>query len=175
MALLGGAALLLPANIAVAHERDHPAPVDCTTVRMALPPELAGWGSGGPAKAAKSRGSVATASLTVGRGVDATLSPTKKVRYVLRPEKTGMAGSYGGMFSFSVQEAGTYRVALGSGAWIDVVRGGKAVASSAHGHGPQCTQVRKMVDFPLSPGRHVLQIAASHSDDVPVMIARLPQ
>ncbi|ABE63535.1 hypothetical protein Nham_2757 [Nitrobacter hamburgensis X14] len=60
-----------------------------------------------------------------------------------------------------VREAGTYRVALDSAAWIDLVRGRQAVISIAHGHGPACTGIRKIVDFPLAPGLYTLQIAAN--------------
>ena len=82
--------------------------------------------------------------------------------------------SHGGLVGFSVTEAGTYRVALGSGAWIDVVRGGKAAASTAHGHGPACSGVRKTVDFPLTPGRYILQIAGNGTPSIAVMVTRLP-
>ncbi len=65
-------------------------------------------------------------------------------------------------------------MALGSGAWIDILKGGKAVASTAHGHGPDCTGIRKMVDFPLTPGRYTLQIAANGEAALPLLVARLP-
>jgi homogentisate 1,2-dioxygenase len=65
-------------------------------------------------------------------------------------------------------------VALGSGAWIDVLKGKAAMASVAHGHGPDCSGIRKMVDFRLSPGRYTLQIAANGEQTLPLMIARLP-
>ncbi|HEX7858229.1 MAG TPA: homogentisate 1,2-dioxygenase [Sphingobium sp.] len=153
---------------------EHRAPVDCSLVRMALPPELAGWSSRAPAPAAKDKGGLKKAALTVGKAVDAGLMRTSDVRYILRPEKPGGSVSYGGMFGFTISEAGTYRVALGSGAWIDLVKDGKAVESSNHGHGPDCTGVRKMVDFPLVPGRYVLQLAANGGEGLPVMIAKLP-
>lgn len=103
-------------------------------------------------------------------GIEAALIQTGEVRYVTRPEKPGGSGLY----AFTVTEAGTYRIALGSGAWIDVLKDGQAITSTAHGHGPDCTDVRKMVDFPLQPGRHVLQIAASGSPSLRLLLARLP-
>ena len=57
-------------------------------------------------------------------------------------------------------------------AWVDVVRAGRALASSAHGHGPACTGIRKIVDFRLQPGRYVLQVSGGTSASVPVLIAR---
>lgn len=103
-----------------------------------------------------------------------SLLPTPKVSYPVRPEKPGGTVSYGGIVRFTVAEEGAWRVALGSGAWIDVIRDGKASPSIAHGRGPDCTGIRKMVDYRLSPGTYVLQIAANGSDTVTLMVARLP-
>ncbi|MFT3967507.1 MAG: homogentisate 1,2-dioxygenase [Sphingobium sp.] len=180
--IAAGAAMLLLGTGPVAaqgmpHEGAHEhaaAPVDCALARIAPPPELAGWNGRAPAPAARDAKGLKTAVLTVGRAVDARLARTADVRYVLRPEKPGGSVSYGGLFAFDVKEAGIYRVALGSGAWIDLLRDGKAIQSTNHGHGPDCTGIRKMVDFPLAPGRHVLQLAANGAETLPVMIARLP-
>lgn len=172
--ILGCAALLLMAGSASAQTMEHEAPVDCSLVRVALPPELAGWSERAVVPVAKDAKGVKKAVLSVGKAVDARLLRTSDVRYGLRPEKPGGSVSYGGLFGFAVKEAGTYRVALGSGAWIDVVKDGKAVASTNHGHGPDCSGVRKMVDFPLEPGRYVLQLAANGAETLPVMVARLP-
>ncbi len=157
----------------MAKEMDHPAP-DCSVVRVALPAELVGWSNRVLLKAAGDKAALGGAELSVGQAVDATLLQTSEVRYVLRPEKPGGSVSYGGMFGFTVKTAGTYRVALGAGAWIDVVKGSKSLASTAHGHGPDCSGVRKMVDFPLKPGRYVLQLAANGAETLPLMVVRLP-
>lgn len=95
------------------------------------------------------------------------------MRYVVPPEKPGKPATHGGLASFTVATPGTYRVALGAGAWVDVVRDGKAVASVAHGHGPACSTIRKMVDFRLTPGRYLLQIAGNADPVIPVMVAAL--
>ncbi|MET0364165.1 MAG: homogentisate 1,2-dioxygenase [Sphingobium sp.] len=167
-------ALVLAAGTAGAQGMGHEAPKDCSLVRVALPPELAGWSDRAPASAAKDAKGLKKAGLTIGKAVDARLVRTADVRYVLRPEKPGGSVSYGGLFGFSVREAGTYRIALGAGAWVDVVRDGKAVVSTSHGHGPDCSDVRKMVDFPLTPGRYVLQLSANGSESLPVAVVRLP-
>lgn len=140
----------------------------------APPAGLEGWPTRAPFAAATDTARLDTATLTQGRAVDATLARTPDVRYIARPEKPGGSVSYGGLFAFDVAEAGTYRVALGAGAWIDVLDGRKAVVSTSHGHGPDCSGIRKMVDFPLKPGRYVLQIAGNGSPTLPVMVARLP-
>jgi len=55
-----------------------------------------------------------------------------------------------------------------------VVSGGKAAASVAHSHGPDCSGVRKMVDFPLTPGTYTLQIAGSRQRAITVLVTPLP-
>ena len=139
-----------------------------------LPPGLAAWSNRQPLAAAKTSGAIRHAALQIGRAVDAKLAPTPEVKYPLRPEQKGGSVSYGGLFSLSVKQAGVYRVALGSGAWIDIVKAGKAVESVAHGPGPDCTGVRKMVDFPLKPGTYILQIAANGNPELPLLVTRIP-
>ena len=71
---------------------------------------------------------------------------------------------------------------LGSAAWIDVLRdptlGTSGVAppipSVAHAHGPDCTGLRKMVDFDLMPGRHLLQVVGNSTAVLPMMVVWMP-
>lgn len=108
--------------------------------------------------------------LVPGGAVRATLLPISGVTYAVPPAKPGAATSHGGILAFDVARAGRYRVALGAAAWIDVLRGTTPVASVTHGHGPGCSTIRKMVDFDLKPGRHLLQIAGSESAAVTLMM-----
>lgn len=134
--------------------------------------ELAPWSN--PVERAAAVSAPEQASLIVGEAAHLTLRPTPEVRYMSTPGKPGDASSFGGMVSFSVAELGTYRIALGAGAWIDVVGSGSAVASINHSRGPDCSGIRKMVDFPLGPGRYTLQIAGSGTPRIEVLIARIP-
>ncbi len=54
------------------------------------------------------------------------------------------------------------------------MQAGKSLSSVAHAHGPDCTGVRKMVDFRLSPGAYILQLSGATEASLPVMIVRLP-
>lgn len=166
--------LVLAVNGLSLPARAHAGDATCPPGASALPTELAGWTVRQPLTAATQASAEDGARLTIGRGVDAALSPTAEVRYGVRPEKPGGPGSYGGLFAFTVDQPGTYRVALGSGGWVDVVQGDRVIPSSAHGHGPECSGVRKMVDFSLRPGRYTLQIVASGQAALPLMVARLP-
>lgn len=165
-----GLALAVPLSGAPAQHDAH----NCAAVSATLPADLAGWNARSPIDAASDVKGLRRATLEIGRAADASLKSTRELRYVTRPEKPGGSVSYGGLFTFTVERAGTYRVALGSGAWIDVLKGRKAVTSTAHGHGPDCSGIRKMVDFPLKPGRYTLQVAANGEPTLPLMIARLP-
>jgi hypothetical protein len=162
-------ALLVSASAAPAQQQAAACPAD-----PVIPLEFAGWSSRTPMVAASKPSQLDKAALAAGHAIDAQLSRTSDVRYVTRPEKPGGTVSYGGMYSFKVERAGTYRIALASAAWIDVLRGKTAVESSSHGHGPDCSGIRKMVDFPLQPGRYVIQIAANGAQVLPFMILRLP-
>ncbi|KQX25910.1 homogentisate 1,2-dioxygenase [Sphingomonas sp. Root50] len=168
-----GAGMALLISAPALAQMEPPAPADCTTP-VPPPAEMAGWTGRTPLVAASDAGQLSMATLAIGRGVDAALSPTADMRYVVRPEKPGGSVSHGGLFGFTIAAAGTYRIAIGSGAWIDVLREGKAVESTAHGHGPACSGIRKMVDFTLRPGRYVLQIAANGSPTLPLLLTRLP-
>lgn len=146
----------------------------CPGGAQPIPAELAGWAHRASITAAADAKGLAAARLVPGKGANAVLRRTSTIDYVVRPEKPGGSVSYGGLFAFSVPAAGTYRIALSSGAWIDVLKAKKAVESTAHGHGPDCSDIRKMVDFPLAKGDYVLQIAANGTPDLSLLVTRLP-
>jgi hypothetical protein len=170
---LATVAFVLPLIMSGLAHGDEPMamPTECSSI-VQPKGELAPWSNAAPlAAAGEARPQPA---LAIGQTADVTLLPTPQVHYPLRPEKPGGSVSFGGLIGVVVKDAATYRVALSSGAWIDLVRDGKAVTSIAHGHGPACTSVRKMVDFPLTPGRYTLQLGANGEAQMKVLIARLP-
>lgn len=170
MLIAGAAPLLMVANASAAQPAADPA----CAAPAELPAALAGWTSATPLKAAADYDSSRRAALVPGKAAAIALLQTPKVRYPVRPEKPGGTVSFGGVLRFTVADEGVWRVALGSGAWIDVVKDGKASESVAHGRGPACTGIRKMVDYRLAPGTYALQVAANGSETVTLMVARLP-
>ncbi|RYY24291.1 MAG: hypothetical protein EOP62_17465 [Sphingomonadales bacterium] len=62
------------------------------------------------------------------------------------------AGSTG--IGFRIETAGDYGIALDQAGWIDVAKAGASapLKSVAHGHGPECSSIRKIVRFTLEPG-----------------------
>lgn len=94
--------------------------------------------------------------------------------FVIDPERWPEPGTFAGMFSFDAPAAGTYKVSVSVGAWIDIVAGDDLVASDAFGHGPECTSIRKVVQFPLQAGVHVLQLSGNPTDSIAVMVSYKP-
>lgn len=167
--------LMVAVATSVAAQTPTPVPVEiCRGAAPALPTELAAWKTRLKATAAVEPAGLATARLTSGKAIDAQLSPGAKVHFGDGPSRAKDVGDHAGLFAFSVDQPGSYRVALGSGGWVDVLEDGKAVASSAHGHGPDCSGIVKMVDFPLKAGEHILQIEGSKEATVGLLVVRLP-
>jgi len=123
-------------------------------------------------KAATASPELEPARLSLDQAATVTLHPGNDVRFVIAPEKPGAAGSYGGMLSLDVRDAGTYQVALSAGAWLDMVQDGSSVPSTGHEHGGQCPGLRKTVTFPLKPGRHVIQLSGNREDTIRVVVSR---
>lgn len=136
--------------------------------------ELAPWSATIGLEAAGSTSSMPRSRLAIGQAARLTLLPAAEVRYPVSPGKPGGSVSYGGLVEIEVREAGTYRVAVASAAWIDIIREREPVTSIAHGHGPDCSGIRKMVTFPLAPGRYTLQISANSEPQTTVLVVRIP-
>ena len=60
--------------------------------------------------------------------------------------------------SVRIAEAGKYGVAADSKVWIDLVANGKPLTSVGHGHGPDCSGIRKVVWFNLAAGEYELAL-----------------
>lgn len=142
----------------------------CPATPAPLPPELAGWSPTTPVSATPSGDGL----LPVGHGATATLRPSPQVTLAAPVARPPAADTASGVFTFTVPTTGRYRVALGNAAWVDVVRAGTALPSVAHGHGTDCSPVRKMVDYDLQPGRYRLQVVGSATPVVTLIVARLP-
>ena len=160
-------------TLAAAQATPMPGPAVCAAPGR-LPPELAGWATPRAVTAAVTRAELGDATLPLGTAGRATLSPTPRVAYPVQPGHAGTAATYGGLVAFTATEAGTYRVALSGPAWIDMVAEGKTVESPAHGHVPDCTGIRKQVDFALMPGRYLLEVSDAAEPVIELLVARLP-
>lgn len=123
-----------------------------------VPAELRGFANPAPA------GTI----LVPGRAVRVKL--VQDARLAVAPEKAPAAGSFAGSFPVTVARAGRYRVAVDGPYWIDVVRGGAALVSAAHGHAPGCSGARKLVGYDLSPGRYSIQLSGAPAAGAVMML-----
>jgi len=134
-----------------------------------VPP--AAWGTNIALTSASASADLSSARLSLDQAATVTLHPVGEVRFTAPPERRGDASSYGGMLELNVREAGTYQASLSAGAWIDVLKDGAAVASTTHGHGAECSGLRKMVSFALQPGRHVIQLSGNKEATIKVLVS----
>lgn len=164
------AGLVMSAS-AQAQETPRPA---CAGVDASLPPELAAWSQKQDVVSAASAAGLDKAVLVPGQAVSAALHPTRDVAYIAQPEKPGGSVAHGGLLQVRIAQAGTYRVILSSGAWIDLLKNGVPVSSSAHAPGPACTTARKTVEFPLERGDYVLQVSANADPKLSILMIPRP-
>jgi hypothetical protein len=168
------AAAMLLATPAVAQEGARQAAPACAAIDKTLPAELAGWNGKASLSSATGAADAAKAEMVLGKGYEAALLETPEIAYPVQPEKPGGSASHGGLFEFTVPTAGSYTVALGAAAWIDVIENGKAITPVSFGHGPECTSIRKIVVFTLQPGKHVLQISSNAASKLKLTVAKKP-
>lgn len=137
------------------------APAPVCTATVAPPAGLTAWGA---------VMGVTMGPLVVGKGAGLALQPVKKVAFAPAPSRAPKPETFGGTYQFNVAAAGTYRIALSAGAWIDVIRDDKPLKSIAHTEGPPCSRIRKIVDFTLAPGRYTLQLSGAQKMPMRVLI-----
>lgn len=159
--------LLLAAPSAAQEPAADPA---CANVRVVLPPELARWSEPVPVSAGVKPGDGATVSLS--RAALVSLHPARHLALSPAPGRPAAGDTSGGTLALAIPAAGVYRIALGGAAWIDLVKDGKAVDSTAHAHGPRCTGVRKIVDFRLTPGSYTIQLSGSTGGTLALLVAK---
>ena len=145
------------------------APPACATTDTAIAAPWSGWTTPEPLQGGAA---IATAGkLAVGHTYSATLSASNAMAYVVPLPKPAAAGSFAGLFTLTIATAVTYSIALSDGAWIDVAPvAGQPLTSVAHGHGPACTTIHKVVDFALQPGAYVVQISGAQTSPVVIGI-----
>jgi hypothetical protein len=144
----------------------------CPPGQVAPPPaEFSRWGDAQPLVAATTPAQAQLTLVPLGIARKLALELGSRVQYAVIPGRPDVGAGKAGMIAFDIATAGVYRVALSAGPWIDVIRDGKSTKSIAHSHGPACGTIRKIVDFQLTPGRYILQLAASDTPEVTAMIA----
>ena len=140
----------------IAQAAPAPAAPRCDAARPAMPASLAGWSETG------SVGTIGKAFVVP--AVDPTTIRGLRIGEVTRAGNAALV-------PFEVDHDATYRVALSDRAWVDVAAGKAAIKSSAHMHGPACSGIAKVVDFPLKRGRYSLHLTGIAAPSIRVLIA----
>lgn len=147
----------------------------CTAVDdTALPPEFAGWNKVPTPVAAAASADAKAPALEIGTPAAITLLPDGAVRFATPPEQVrSRPGGHSGIVSVRIPAAGKWRVSAGSPVWIDLAGPGGRAVSTAHGHGPACSSIRKFVDFDLQPGDYVLQLSGNPGADLRLLLSAI--
>lgn len=148
LAALLAALTVLPACSGQAIAAETPA---CTAIK--LPAEWADWAT---PKAPPTDG-----ALLPGKAYTVTLAPMAEVPITAFDGKELPEGSRGAVFNLVIPQTGTYRVTVGDPMWIDLIGAEGVVESTAHAHGPDCSGLGKVVDFPLKQGTYRLELSAA--------------
>lgn len=109
-------------------------------------------------------------ALVVGHAATLALAPAQGQTFTPALNRAPEPGSNGGTFPLVIEKAGTYRIALSDGAWIDLIGSGARLPSSAHVHGPACAGIAKIVDFALTPGHYEVQLSATKPATIKAMV-----
>ncbi len=128
----------------------------CKATDASLPAALAGWTAPGD-------------EFTPGKAVALDTVDGATLAGLPVGSKPGKAATIG----FRIAKGGSYGIALDQPGWIDLLpgtEGGKPLASVAHGHGPECTSIRKLVRFQLEPGLYRLYVSGLAKAQAKVML-----
>ena len=128
----------------------------CKATDASLPAPLLGWTAPGDELTPDKAVTLDTVDAATLKGVPAGAKPGKAA-----------------MISFKIAAAGTYGIALDQPGWIDVLpgaSGGAALSSVAHGHGPECSTIRKIVRFKLDAGSYRLYLTGLAQPKAKVML-----
>ena len=143
------------------------APGGCSAYTASLQKEFAAIASSPiPVSAA---GTAATApALARGRAADVRLVRQRDTTFAHPPERQrGGPDSYAGIVSLGVLPAGRWRISMNQALWVDLVAGGKLLASPDFEMQGQCPQIVKSVVFEQAvAGVTLLQISGG---DVPAV------
>jgi hypothetical protein len=151
-------------------QRPNTVPPDTCAAKAPPPADMAAWSSPTPLPAARSEANLPV--LPVGKAVQASFAPVAEVKYRVPPEKADGPATFGGLYGLTISEPGVYRVAASAAPWMDVFAGTTPVKTARFGHGPECTGIGKMVEFPLQPGTYLVQFSASLQPTTEILVIK---
>ncbi len=110
------------------------------------------------------------------RVYSAQLLPQQSVKLAAPPSKKMLDdGAHAGLFQLRVSAAGTYRISVDAGFWVDVVAAGKPLVSTDFNGETQCKAPRKIVVYQLPADTDLtLQFSAADTDRTLFAVTRVP-
>jgi hypothetical protein len=141
-------------------------PVGCDKFKWPLDHEKALLAS--PAQVA----SGGEASQALGAAIKLALVPLADAKLPIEPSpKPKSPDSYAGFVRLpALPMAGTYRVTLSEGGWIDVFQEGREVKSGAFSGATGCEGIRKSVKFDLSAAPLVIEVTGTTAREIGIVV-----
>jgi hypothetical protein len=159
------ASLAISVGVPFAHAQE---PVGCDKFKWPIEAERALLTSAAPVSMG------AEISQPLASGIKLALSPFAQTELPVEPSrKPKSADSYAGFVRFAaLPQAGTYRVTLSEGAWVDVVQAGHAIKSGAFSGATGCEGIRKSVKFDLAAAPFVVEISGTSAQQIAIVVTK---
>jgi hypothetical protein len=119
----------------------------------------------------------AAPALAMDRLYELKLARQSEVHFAAPPGRPSPSdGSYGTLLHLRVPQPGTYRIALDSKVWVDVLADGAALAAGDFTGRPGCSAPHKIVEFVLPAGKTlILQLSGATTATVRLSVTRAPE
>lgn len=145
----------------------------CTNFGWNMTDEFKLWSAAPVAVAARPLNDSLPA-LKLGQRYDVSLKPHPDVSFVAKPEQDrGAPMVFSALAAYTAPEAGLYRLSASNGLWIDAVRDGKVIPSSAFEMKTKCDSIFKSVAYRFAAGdRIVVQLSGSRTETVGLLITK---
>ncbi len=126
-------------------------------------PRPQGWDK--PARHVAARAPNLRFALKPNSSAQLQLHPEPAVVVPLKKDRARQPREYAGLAALDVAKAGKLEVTLSDRAYVDLIRDGRTLNSTAHGH-KGCGGMAKSVGFDVIPGRYLVQIVDSPARSV---------
>ncbi len=103
--------------------------------------------------------------------VNVTLAPFAKAQLPSPPSRAPKyPDSYAGFLNAPAPQAGTYRITLAQGAWIDVIQDGQTLKSAGFTGAKGCDGLAKSVKFDLAASPYIIELSGTSAHVVALVV-----
>ncbi|MDI2091311.1 hypothetical protein [Commensalibacter oyaizuii] len=135
-----------------------------------LASNMVSWNKPVSIRSAQNISNIQHATIQVGQTINATLFPTRSVQFPVPTEERGGSVSFAGSLQFNITKKSTYRIITDGRPWIEMVQNDKTIPSIKHQHGEKCWGMEKVIDFSLTPGRHILELTGNGKENIKFIV-----